>query len=82
MAARLGRVNTGRLTLLALALFIVGTNAFVIAGLLPKIGEGLGVGPGTVGYAISVYAAVVAVASPVVSVACGRMPQQLSLIHI
>lgn len=76
MAARLGRVNTVRLTLLALALFIVGTNAFVIAGLLPKIGEGLGVGPGTVGYAISVYAAVVAIASPVVSVACGRMPQQ------
>lgn len=76
MTTRLGRANTLRLSLLALALFIVGTNAFVIAGLLPKIGQGLGVGPGTVGYAISVYAAVVAVASPVVSVACGRIPQQ------
>ena len=78
MAARerLGRANTLRLSLLALALFIVGTNAFVIAGLLPKIGDGLGVGPGTVGYAISVYAAVVAVASPVVSVIFGRVAQQ------
>lgn len=73
---KLGRANTLRLSLLALALFIVGTNAFVIAGLLPKIGHGLGVGPGTVGYAISVYAAVVAVASPVVSVLFGKVPQQ------
>jgi MFS transporter, DHA1 family, inner membrane transport protein len=73
---RLARTTALRLSLLALALFVVGTNAFVIAGVLPQIGADLDVGPGTVGYAISLYALVVAVASPVVSVTCARIPQQ------
>ena len=69
---KLGRASVLRLGLLALGLFVVGTNAFVIAGLLPQIAHTLGVGPGTVGYSISIYAAVVAVASPLVSVTCSR----------
>ncbi|WP_395310061.1 MFS transporter [Mycobacterium sp. AMU20-3851] len=69
---RLPRASVLRLSLLALGLFVVGTNAFVIAGVLPQIAHTLGVGPGTVGYSISIYAVVVAVASPVVSVTCGR----------
>lgn len=73
---RLAGASVLRLTVLAAALFVVATNAFVIAGVLPQIGHTLGVGPGTVGYAISVYAAVVAVASPVVSVTCARIPQE------
>lgn len=68
----MSRASAVRLSLLALALFVVATNAFVIAGVLPQIADTLGVGPGTIGYSISVYAIVVAVASPVVSVTCGR----------
>jgi MFS transporter, DHA1 family, inner membrane transport protein len=70
---RLARASRLRLSLLALALFVVATNAFVIAGLLPQIAHTLGVGPATIGYSISVYAIVVAVVSPVVSVTCGRI---------
>lgn len=69
----MSRVSTLRLCLLALGLFVVATNAFVIAGVLPQIAQTLGVGPGTIGYSISVYAIVVAVASPLVSVTCGRV---------
>jgi predicted MFS family arabinose efflux permease len=70
---RLARASALRLGLLALGLFVVATNAFVIAGVLPQIAQTLGVGPGTIGYSISVYAIVVAVASPLVSVTCGRV---------
>ncbi len=70
---RLARASAVRLGLLALGLFVVATNAFVIAGVLPQIAHTLGVGPGTIGYSISVYAIVVAVASPLVSVTCGRV---------
>lgn len=69
----MARASRLRLGLLALGLFVVGTNAFVIAGLLPQIANTLGVGPGTIGYSISVYAIVVAVASPLVSVTCARV---------
>lgn len=73
MRVKLARASALRLGLLALGLFVVATNAFVIAGVLPQIAQTLGVGPGTIGYSISVYAIVVAVASPLVSVTCGRV---------
>lgn len=56
-----------RLALLAVGLFVVGTNAFVIAGLLPEIASGLGVDVADVGYSITFYAVVVAVAAPTIS---------------
>jgi DHA1 family inner membrane transport protein len=63
-----GRIVTVRLGVLAAALFVVGTNAFVIAGLLPRIAEGLGTTEPRVSYTITLYAIVVAVASPVLSI--------------
>ncbi len=62
-----------RLTLLAVGLFLVGTNAFVIAGLLPSIAAGLGARTSDVSYSITFYAIVVAVAAPVVSILAQRM---------
>lgn len=59
---------TVRLGILAAALFVVGTNAFVVAGLLPRIAEGLGTTASRVSYTITLYAIVVAVASPVLSI--------------
>jgi predicted MFS family arabinose efflux permease len=56
-----------RLALLAVGLFVVGTNAFVIAGLLPEIADGLGVHVADVGYSITFYAVIVAVAAPTIS---------------
>ncbi len=63
----------GRLVLLALGLFVVGTNAFVIAGLLPSIAAGLGVAPSAVSYSITWYSVVVAVAAPAISILFPRL---------
>lgn len=57
-----------RIALIAAALFVVGTNAFVIAGVLPQIAAGLGTTTSAVSYSISWYAIVVAILAPVVSV--------------
>jgi MFS transporter, DHA1 family, inner membrane transport protein len=67
--------TTGKLVLLALALFVAATNAFVIAGLLPDIATALGSTPSGVSYSITSYALVVAIASPVVSIALARVPR-------
>ncbi|HEY0260166.1 MAG TPA: MFS transporter [Lacisediminihabitans sp.] len=64
-----------KLGILAAALFVVGTNAFVIAGVLPAIAASLGVTASAVSFSITWYAVVVAVASPVVSVVFARMPR-------
>lgn len=61
-----------RIALIAAALFVVGTNAFVIAGVLPQIAAGLGATASSVSYSISWYAIVVAVLAPVISVLFAR----------
>jgi len=62
-----------KLGILAFGLFVVGTNAFVIAGLLPKIADTLGVTPTDVSYSITFYALVVAIVAPVISISLARM---------
>lgn len=62
-----------KLGILAFGLFVVGTNAFVVAGLLPKIAATLGVTPAVVSYSITFYALVVAVVAPVISITLARM---------
>src|SRR6195952_696561 len=62
-----------KLAILAFGLFIVGTNAFVIAGLLPQIASSLGVTPTEVSYSITFYALVVAIAAPAISILLARM---------
>jgi predicted MFS family arabinose efflux permease len=62
-----------KLGILAAGLFVVGTNAFVIAGLLPSIGQSLHVSATDVSYSITFYAIVVAVVSPAISIAFPRV---------
>jgi DHA1 family inner membrane transport protein len=57
-----------RLIVLAIGLFIVGTNAFVIAGLLPEIASSLHAQVSSVSYSITFYSITVAVAAPLVSI--------------
>ena len=59
-----GRTANPPLVLLTLALLLVGTNAFVIAGVLPDVADSLDVSMVSVGYALTVYAVVVALISP------------------
>ena len=62
-----------RLAVLALGLFVVATNAFVIAGLLPTIAHTFGVQPSDVSYSITWYAVIVAVAAPAISILLPRL---------
>jgi DHA1 family inner membrane transport protein len=68
-----------RLGLLAACLFVVGTNGFVIAGLLPEVARDLGVAPQTIGVTITVYAIVVAIAAPAASILLVRVPRVVVL---
>jgi predicted MFS family arabinose efflux permease len=61
------------LSILAVGLFAVGTNAFVIAGLLPDIAADFGVTAHEVSYSITFYSIVVAVGAPVLSILLPRM---------
>lgn len=62
-----------KLGVLAAGLFLVGTNAFVIAGLLPDIASSLGVHANEVSLSITYYSLVVAVAAPALSIALPRL---------
>jgi predicted MFS family arabinose efflux permease len=64
-----------RLGLLAACLFVVATNGYVIAGVLPEVARDLGVTPQTVGVAITAYAVVVAVVAPAASIVLARAPR-------
>lgn len=64
---------TLQLALLSVGTFLVGTNGFVIAGLLPAIADGLGATTSGVGLSITVYAAVVAVLAPTFATVFSRV---------
>jgi DHA1 family inner membrane transport protein len=62
-----------KLALLSAGLFLTGTNAFVIAGLLPTLAEAFDTTRATVGYSITVYALVIAIAAPAASILLGHI---------
>lgn len=66
---------TAQLALLSFATFIVGTNGFVIAGLLPDIADSLETTPSGVGISITAYAAIVAVLAPTFATVLARVPR-------
>ncbi|GAA4166371.1 MFS transporter [Gryllotalpicola daejeonensis] len=71
-AAIAHRGATAKLLLLAAAMFMVGTNASIIAGLLPRIASSLGSTESTVSYSITLYSVIVAIAAPVASITLAR----------
>ncbi|MGN6325440.1 MFS transporter [Pseudolysinimonas sp.] len=62
-----------RWMVLAFALFLIGTNSFIIAGVLPQIARDLRVPATDVGYTITVYSILVAVLAPAVAVLLPRL---------
>ncbi len=62
-----GRTANPQILLITAALFLVGTNAFVIAGVLPDVANAIDVSIVSVGYALTVYAVIVAIISPPMS---------------
>jgi predicted MFS family arabinose efflux permease len=64
------------LYLLALTMFIVGTDGFVVAGVLEDIAMRTGVSIEAAGQIITVFALAYAIASPIIASAFGRMDRK------
>lgn len=64
------------LLVLAAALFAIGTDSFVIAGILPDASHSLGVDVGTAGWLITAYAFAYAVLGPVMAALTTRWPRR------
>jgi MFS transporter, DHA1 family, inner membrane transport protein len=75
-------VRRARLALLALAVgaFGIGTNEFVIMGLLPNVAGDVGVSIPTAGGLISGYALGVVIGAPLLTVAANRLPRKAALV--
>jgi len=66
--------------LMALGAFALGTDAFVISGVLPSLGRDLGVGVATAGLLITVFAGVYALAAPFLAVGTGHLDRRRVLL--
>jgi predicted MFS family arabinose efflux permease len=69
-----------KLLWLALGAFAVGTEGFMIAGLLPRIAGDLSVSVAQAGYLVTVFGATYAIGSPIVAVLTGSMERKRLLI--
>ncbi|MEV5779155.1 MFS transporter [Streptomyces antimycoticus] len=69
-----------RLLVLTFGTFAVGTDAFVVAGILPDIARSLDVRASTAGLLITVFALTYAVSSPVVAATTASWPRRRLLI--
>lgn len=70
----------GRVPLLALGTFAVGTDAFVVAGFLPQMAGELRVSEAAAGASVTVFAICYAVFSPVLASATATVPRRRLLV--
>jgi MFS transporter, DHA1 family, inner membrane transport protein len=70
----LTRMNP-RIILLALGMFALGTDAFLVAGVLPVIARETGVSEGLVGQLITVFALTYGLGAPVLAATLGHWPR-------
>ncbi len=61
---------------LALGAFAIGTEGFVISGLLPSVAADLRVSVGTAGQLVSIFGISYAVGAPVLAALCGAMDRR------
>jgi len=71
----LTRMNP-RIVLLALGMFALGTDAFLVAGVLPMIAQETGVSEGLVGQLITVFALTYGLGAPVLAATTAHWPPQ------
>src|SRR4051812_13607695 len=69
-----------RLLVLALGMFAMGTDNFVVAGILPKVAESLGTSVSLAGQMVTVYALSFGVMAPVMAAVAGRWPRKPLLV--
>lgn len=69
-----------RLLVLALGMFALGTDSFVVAGLLPEIARDFNVGIGAAGQMTTVYAVTIAVFAPIIAAVAAHVPRKQLLL--
>jgi predicted MFS family arabinose efflux permease len=69
-----------RLLVLALGMFAMGTDNFVVAGILPSVAQSLGTSVSAAGQMVAVYALTFAVMAPVMAALAGSWPRKPLLI--
>ena len=72
-----GTAAWGRpVAVLAVATFAMGTDSFVVAGILPQIAHGLNASVGATGQVITVFALTVAIAAPCMAALTSKIPRK------
>lgn len=69
-----------RLLILALGMFAMGTDNFVVAGILPDVAASLHTSVSVAGLMVTCYALTYAVAAPVMAAVAGGLPRKLLLV--
>ncbi|MYN10663.1 MFS transporter [Pseudoduganella aquatica] len=69
-----------RLIVLAAGMFAIGTDSFVVAGILPQVSQSLGVSIGVAGQMVTLYALSYALLSPVVAATAAHWPRKRLLL--
>src|ERR1700759_2629767 len=65
-----------RLLMLALGMFALGTDSFVVAGVLPEIAQTFHIAPGLAGQLTTVYAIAYALLSPTIAALAASVPRK------
>ncbi|MEV3869965.1 MFS transporter [Streptomyces sp. NPDC049906] len=68
--------GAGWLVCLLLTTFVIGTDDFVVAGVLPEIASGLDVSTAAAGQLVTVFSVTYALAAPPLAVATARLPRR------
>ncbi|WP_184569005.1 MFS transporter [Streptomyces zagrosensis] len=72
--------NSGWLVALLLTTFVIGTDDFIIAGILPAISADLEVSEGAAGQLVTVFSLTYAIACPILAVATRRVPRKALIV--
>ncbi|MFI2211053.1 MFS transporter [Streptomyces sp. NPDC020141] len=70
----------GWLVCLMLATFVIGTDDFVVAGVLPAVSADLGVSEAAAGQLVTVFSLTYALAAPPLAVATARLPRKTLIV--
>jgi len=76
------RAGLLRVWLLALGMFAIGTDLFIVSGLLPAVGRDLGLSVGVAGQSVTAFALTYAVAAPVLASVTARRGRRGVLVAV
>lgn len=69
-----------RLLILALGMFALGTDSFVVAGVLPEIARDFNVSIGAAGQMTTIYAVAIAILAPIIAAVAAHVPRNRLLL--